>query len=34
MLAEGEEVLFVKGIDITFRVFFNDPVVGEKSRIS
>ena len=33
MLAEGEEVLLAKGIDMTFRVFFNDPVVGEKFRI-
>lgn len=26
VLAEGEQVLLVKGIDITFGVFLNDPV--------
>lgn len=29
MLAEEEEVLLVKGIDIIFRISFNGPVVGE-----
>ena len=31
ILAEGEQVLLVKGIDITFRVFFNDSV-GDNER--
>lgn len=34
VLAEEEEVLLVKGIDIIFRVSFNGPVVGEKPRTS
>ena len=29
-LAEGEQVLLVKSIDITFRVFFNDSVGDNK----
>lgn len=31
ILAEGEQVLLVKGIDITFGVFFDDPV-GDNER--
>lgn len=31
ILAEGEQVLLVKGIDIALRVFFNDPI-GDNER--
>ena len=31
ILTEGEQVLLVKGIDITFGVFFDDPV-GDNQR--
>lgn len=31
ILAEGEQVLLMKGIDVAFRVFFDDPV-GDNER--